>query len=137
MHFKQVRVKELLQSSGFKNRRKQKEIKNTRGARAVGMFLIITNTKKKQPQAAENWLQFDLWKGRCCTGQGSQQPARAQEMLRSPCGLGLTCAPLWKSLGLLASPKQDSGRALIPSTTLLSPSLSLSTFFSQQCNKEY
>lgn len=99
------------------------------------MFLIITNTKKKQPQAAENWLQFDLWKGRCCTVQGSQQPARAQEVLRSPCGLGLTCAPLWKSLGLLASPKQDSGRALIPSTTPLSPSLSLSAFFSQQCNK--
>lgn len=46
--------KQPLQSAGFKKRRKQKEIKTTRGVQAVGMFLMIPNTKKKQPLAAEN-----------------------------------------------------------------------------------
>jgi len=35
-------------------------MKTTRGAHTVGMFLIITNAKKEQPQATENRPQFDL-----------------------------------------------------------------------------
>lgn len=57
----QAGVKQPLASPSFRNRRKQKEMKTTRGASTVGTFSIVTNTKKKQPQATENRPQFDLF----------------------------------------------------------------------------
>lgn len=119
-----MRVKQPLQSSGFRNRRKQKEIKTTGGAHAVGMFLITPNTKEKQPQATENRPQFDLSLDR---ERLHSSGLTAQEMLRSPYGLSLPSALFWKSQGLLASPKQGSWQALTPSRAPLSPGFLLSS----------
>lgn len=119
-----MRVKQPLQSSGFRNRRKQKEIKTTGGAHAVGMFLITPNTKEKQPQATENRPQFDLSLDR---ERLHSSGLTAQEMLRSPYGLSLPSALFWKLQGLLASPKRGSWQALTPSRAPLSQGFLLSS----------
>lgn len=69
----------------FRKRRKQKEIQTTRGAHADGMFLVIPNTKEKQPQATENRPKFDLCLARerlhstglTATCQGARNAARS------------------------------------------------------------
>lgn len=90
-----MRGKQPLHSTSFRKGRKQKEIQTTRGARADGMFLIIPNTKEKQPQATENRPEFDL--------------SLAKERLHST-GLTATC------LGA-----RNAERSLRPGLALCSP----------------
>lgn len=56
--FQTSEIKESLQSTSLGNKN-QKKITGNQNHK-VEMFLIIPNTKGKQPQARENKLQFDF-----------------------------------------------------------------------------